>query len=148
MDVAKLGLEVDSSRVDKATRSMKRMERQSGKTEGAALRLAKAAADEDFSHFFNGESRWRQTQRILSACVPLDSRGNYQVNQEQVNRLRAYQRVVEACDANGAARPARPPDLPQPPVLADRGALPAVTFAQSEFADMATGDGVVESDNE
>ena len=43
MDVAKLGLEVDSSRVDKATSSMKRMERQSGKTEGAALRLAKAA---------------------------------------------------------------------------------------------------------
>ncbi len=111
------------------------------------LRLAKAAADEDFSHFVNGESRWRQTQRILSACVPLDARGNYRVSNEQVAKLRAYQRVVEACDANGMARPAPPPDLPQPPLLADRVALPAVAFAESEFADVAAGV-AAESDDE
>ena len=111
------------------------------------LRLAKAAADEDFSHFVNGESRWRQTQRILSACVPLDARGNYQVSREQVAKLRAYQRVVEACDANGMARPAPPPDLPQPPLLADRVVLPDVSFAQSEFVDVVA-DCVADSDDE
>jgi len=110
------------------------------------LRLAKAAADEDFSHFVNGENRWRQTQRILSACVPLDAHGNYRVSSEQLAKLRAYQRVVEACDANGVARPPPPPDLPQPPQLADRVALPAAAFAESEFADVTAG--VAESDEE
>ena len=78
--------------------------------------------------------------------MPLDARGNYRVSSEQLAKLRAYQSVVEACDANGMARPPPPPDLPQPPQLADRVPLPAVAFAEGEFADV-TG-GVAESDDE
>ena len=90
-------------------------------------RLARAAADEDYSHFVDGD-KWRETQRILGACVPLDARGNYVVSDEQAFKLRQYQRLIERCDANGVPRPAPPADLPQPPVLADRVALPPVSF--------------------
>lgn len=90
-------------------------------------RLARAAADEDYSQFMDGD-KWRETQRILGACVPLDGRGNYVVSEEQAFKLRQYQRLVERCDANGIPRPAPPPDLPQSPVLADRLALPPVSF--------------------
>jgi len=91
-------------------------------------RLAKAAADEDFSNFVDGDNTWRQTRRILSACVPLDSKGNYQVAPEQLAKLRAYQRLVETHDANGVAPPPPPPGLPRPPVRADHAALPPVAF--------------------
>ena len=90
-------------------------------------RLARAAADEDYSHFVDGD-KWRETQRILGACVPLDTRGNYVVSEEQAFALRQYKRLIERCDANGVARPAPPPDLPRPAVLADRVALPPVSF--------------------
>ena len=88
-------------------------------------RLAKAAADEDFSNFVEGDNKWRQTMDILRACVPLDARGNYQIAPEDAYKMRAYKRAVEQCDANGLPRPPRPLDLPQPPVLADRVELPA-----------------------
>ena len=88
-------------------------------------RLAKAAADEDFSNFVEGDNKWRQTMDILRACVPLDARGNYQISPEDAYKLRAYKRQIEQCDANGLARPAPPADLPRPPVLADRVPLPA-----------------------
>lgn len=90
-------------------------------------RLAKAAADEDFSNFVEGDNKWRQTMDILRACVPLDARGNYQISTEDAYKLRAYKRAIEQCDANGLPRPPRPPDLPRPPVLADRVELPAPT---------------------
>ena len=45
------------------------------------------------------------------------------------------------------ARPAPPPDLPQPPLLADRVVLPDVSFAQSEFVDVVA-DCVADSDDE
>jgi len=95
-------------------------------------RLTKAAADEDYSHFVEGESRWRQTQRILSACVPLDARGNYQVSAAQLAKLRTYRRLVEKCDAQGVKRPVPPADLPEPPQRADRIDLPPVSFPLSE----------------
>ena len=91
-------------------------------------RLARAAADEDYSHFVDGD-KWRETQRILNACVPLDARGNYVISEEQAFKLRQYKRLIERSDANGVPRPAPPPDLPQPPVLANRVALPPVSFA-------------------
>jgi len=91
-------------------------------------RLARAAADEDYSQFVDGD-KWRETQRILSACVPLDRRGNYLVSSEQAFKLRQYQRLVERCDANGVPRPPPPADLPEPPLLADRVPLPAVSFS-------------------
>nr|WP_295795726.1 BadF/BadG/BcrA/BcrD ATPase family protein [uncultured Microbacterium sp.] len=103
-------------------------------------RLAKAAADEDFSNFVDGDNTWRQTRRILSACVPLDSKGNYQVAPEQLAKLRAYRRLVETCDANGVAPPAPPPGLPQPPMRADQVALPPVAFP-------VPSGGVVDRDN-
>ena len=90
-------------------------------------RLARAAADEDYSQFVDGDT-WRETQRILGACVPLDARGNYVVSDEQAFKLRQYRRLIEQCDPNGVSRPAPPPDLPQPPVLADRVQLPPVSF--------------------
>ena len=90
-------------------------------------RLAKAAADEDFSNFVEGDNKWRQTMDILRACVPLDARGNYQIPTEDAYMLRAYKRAIEQCDANGLPRPPQPPDLPRPPVLADRVELPAPT---------------------
>jgi SNF2 family DNA or RNA helicase len=90
-------------------------------------RLARAAADEDYSQFVDGD-KWRETQRILSACVPLDRRGNYLVSSEQAFKLRQYQRLVERCDANGVPRPSPPADLPEPPLLADRVPLPPVSF--------------------
>lgn len=87
-------------------------------------RLAKAAADEDFSNFVEGDNKWRMTMDILRSCVPLDARGNYQIAPEDVYKLRAYKRLIEQCDANGVPRPAPPPDLPRPPMLADRVMLP------------------------
>jgi superfamily II DNA or RNA helicase len=94
-------------------------------------RLAKAAADEDFSNFVDGDSTWRQTQRILGACVPLDNKGNYVLAPELLAKLRAHRRLVEACDAKGAAPPAPPRGLPHPPVRADLVALPQVAFPLS-----------------
>jgi len=94
-------------------------------------RLARAATDEDYSQFVDGD-KWRETQRILSACVPLDARGNYRVSEEQAFKLRQYQRLLEQCDANGVQRPPPPADLPQPPLPADRLPLPAVSFVVSE----------------
>lgn len=91
-------------------------------------RLARAATDEDYSQFVDGD-KWRETQRILGACVALDTRGNYVISEEQAFKLRHYKRLVERCDANGLPRPAPPPDLPQPPVLADRAELPRVSFS-------------------
>lgn len=90
-------------------------------------RLARAAADEDYSQFVDGD-KWRETVQILRACVPLDARGNYVVSDEQAFKLRQFNRMVERCDANGMPRPAQPPDFPQPPVLADRVVLPPVSF--------------------
>jgi superfamily II DNA or RNA helicase len=89
-------------------------------------RLAAAAADEDFSNFVEGDNKWRQTMDILRACVPLDARGNYEISPEDAYKLRAYKRLIEQCDANGVPRPARPSDLPRPPLLANRVVLPAV----------------------
>ena len=93
-------------------------------------RLSRAAADEDYSQFVDGD-KWRETQRILGACVPLDARGNYALSDDQAYMLRQYTRLIERCDANGVPRPAPPPNLPQPPVLADRVELPRVSFACS-----------------
>lgn len=90
-------------------------------------RLARAATDEDYSQFVDGD-KWRETQRILGACVPLDARGNYLLSEDLAFKLRQYTRLVERCDANGVPRPAPPPGLPQPPVLADRAELPRVSF--------------------
>jgi superfamily II DNA or RNA helicase len=90
-------------------------------------RLARAAADEDYSQFVDGD-KWRETRRILSSCAPLDVRGNYVLSDDQAFKLRQYRRLVERCDANGVPRPAPPPNLPQAPVLADRVALPPVSF--------------------
>jgi hypothetical protein len=97
-------------------------------------RLARAAADEDFSNFVNGDDKWRQTMQILAACVALDERGNYLVSDAQAFNMRAYKRLVETCDANGMLRPAPPPDLPQPPTPADRVALPPVSFPRAKNA--------------
>jgi hypothetical protein len=88
-------------------------------------RLARAATDEDFSNFVEGDNKWRQTMDILRACVPLDARGNYRISAEDAYKLRAYKRLAEQCDANGVARPAPPSDLPRPPMLANRIVLPA-----------------------
>ena len=85
--------------------------------------------------------------------MPLDVRGNYVLSDDQVRTtfqspsfaesrsltssarlceqaftLRQYRRLIERCDANGVPRPAPPPNLPQAPVLADRVALPPVSF--------------------
>lgn len=90
-------------------------------------RLARAATDEDYSQFVDGD-KWRETRRILGACVPLDTRGNYVISEDQAFKLRQYKRLSERCDANGVPRPAPPPDLPQPPVLTDRVELPLVSF--------------------
>ena len=90
-------------------------------------RLARAATDQDYSQFVDGD-KWRETQRILSACVPLDRRGNYLVSEKQASKLRQYQRLIERCDANGLPRPPPPADLPQLPVLAERVALPPASF--------------------
>ena len=90
-------------------------------------RLAKAAADEDFSNFVAGDNKWRMTMDILRACVPLDARGNYRISTEEAYMLRAYKRLVEQCDANGVPRPTPPPDLPRPPVLAHRVVLPSAS---------------------
>ena len=61
--------------------------------------------------------------------MPLDARGNYALSDDQAYMLRQYTRLTERCDANGVPRPAPPPNLPQPPVLADRVELPRVSFA-------------------
>lgn len=90
-------------------------------------RLARAAADEDYSQFVDGD-KWRETVQILRACVPLDARGNYVVSDEQAFKLRQFNRMIERCDANGVPRPTPPPDLPQPPEIADRVVLPPVSF--------------------
>ena len=90
-------------------------------------RLARASTDEDYSQFVDGD-KWRETQRILGACVPLDARGNYLLSEDLAFKLRQYTRLVERCDANGVPRPAPPLGLPQPPVLADRVELPRVSF--------------------
>lgn len=91
-------------------------------------RLARAATDQDYSQFVDGD-KWRETQRILSACVPLDRRGNYLVSEEQAFKLRQYKRLLEQCDANGVPRPPPPADLPEPPLLAHDMPLPAVSFS-------------------
>jgi|TARA_B100000787_G_scaffold104694_1_gene77525 superfamily II DNA or RNA helicase len=93
-------------------------------------RLSKAAADENFSHFIDGDTTWRQTERILSVCVPLDKCGNYLVAQEQLSKVIAYQSLIEACDAAGVKPPPVPLDLPQPPTLADNIVLPVVSFSR------------------
>ena len=90
-------------------------------------RLARAAADEDYSQFVDGD-KWRETRRILGSCVPLDVRGNYVLSDDQAYMLRQYRRLIERCDANGVPRPAPPPGLPQAPVLANTVALPPVSF--------------------
>ncbi len=97
-------------------------------------RLGKAVTDEDYSQFNDGDSTWRQTRRILSTCVPLDERGNYPVEPEQRAKLRAYQRLVETCDANGVVPPAPPLGMPQPPTRADCVALPPVSFPRMTSA--------------
>ena len=91
-------------------------------------RLSKAAADENFSHFVEGDNTWRQTERILSVCLPLDKCGNYMVPQDQLSKVIAYQSLIEACDAAGVKPPPVPLDLPQPPTLADNIVLPVVSF--------------------
>ena len=90
-------------------------------------RLARAAADEDYSQFVDGD-KWRETRRILGSCVPLDVRGNYVLSDDQAYMLRQYRRLIERCDANGVPRPAPPLGLPQAPVLANAVALPPVSF--------------------
>ncbi len=91
-------------------------------------RLGRAAADEDYSQFVDGDSTWRQTRRILTSCVPLDQNGNYMVPPDDLAKLRAYRQQVENCDANGLPPPPMPPGLPQRPKLARLVALPPVSY--------------------
>ena len=91
-------------------------------------RLAKAVEDEDFRNFATTSENWRFQKKILESCVPLRTDGNYKVTNAQEQKMRAWKRCIEVCDANGIRRPDTPRDLPSPPRLAQDVLLPEVSF--------------------
>ena len=79
-------------------------------------RLGRAAADQDYSYFDEtDESKWRFTQRILTECLPLNPKGNYDMSPDRRQELLQLQAAThrwhlakEQADANGIAPPPRP----------------------------------------
>ena len=66
--------------------------------------------------------------QILSSCTTLNAQGNYVANTRQLAELHAWERKVEALDAQGIPRPAPPVGLLQRPLLAASVPLPPVSF--------------------
>lgn len=105
-------------------------------------RLGKAASDENYEYFDeDDENRWRYTKKILSGCLPLNERGNYDISPERKFEVqqwqagvRRWQAAKEQADANGVAPPPAPrepawlDEETSPPLRPDTMPLPEVSF--------------------
>jgi len=93
-------------------------------------RLERALRDEDFSAFGLDSDIWRRQMQILGSCTTLNTTGNYLATTRQLAELRAWERKIEALDAQGIPRPPTPMGLLQRPRLAASVPLPPVAFPQ------------------